>query len=151
GGVGASTIAINCAWLVAHEFKRRAALLDLDLQYGTVALALDVEPTHGLREALEHPTRIDSLFINSATVKIGERLSIMAAEETIDSAVTYDPAAIDLLLDELARQSDCVIVDVPRAFAEARARVLANASEVLVVTDLSLGGLRDAKIGRAHV
>jgi pilus assembly protein CpaE len=144
GGVGASTLAINCAWLAAHEFKRRAALLDLDLQYGTVALALDIEPTHGLREALENPSRIDSLFINSATVKIGERLSVMAAEETPDIEVAYDPAAIDLLIDELARQADCLIVDVPRSFAAARARVLASATKVLVVTDLSLAGLRDA-------
>jgi len=143
GGVGASTLAINCAWLVAHEFKRRAALLDLDLQYGTVALALDIEPTHGLREALENPSRIDSLFINSAIVRIGDRLSIMAAEETPDSEVAYDPAAIDLLIDELSRQADCVIIDVPRSFAAARARVLANATEVIVVTDLSLAGLRD--------
>jgi pilus assembly protein CpaE len=144
GGVGASTIAINCAWLAANDFKRRAALLDLDLQHGTVALALDVEPTHGLREALENPSRIDSLFINSATVKLGERLAIMAAEEGPDSELAYDPAAIDLLIDELARQSDCVIVDVPRGFAAVRARVLASASDVLVISDLTLAGLRDA-------
>lgn len=144
GGVGTSTLAINCAWLVAHEHKRRAALLDLDLQYGTVALALDVEPTHGLREALEHPSRIDSLFISSAVVKIGERLIVMAAEETVDNEVSYDPSAIDLLIDELSRQSDCVFVDVPRAFGAARARVFANASDIVVVTDLTLAGLRDA-------
>jgi pilus assembly protein CpaE len=144
GGVGASTLAINCAWLIAHEYKRRATLLDLDLQNGTVALALDIEPTHGLREALENPSRIDSLFINSATVKIGERLTVMAAEEGPDSEVTYDPAAIDLLIDELTRQSDCVIIDVPRGFAAVRARVLASATDVLITTDLSLAGLRDA-------
>lgn len=144
GGVGASTLAINCAWLAANEFKRRAVLLDLDLQHGTVALALDIEPTHGLREALENPSRIDSLFINSATVKIGERLSVMAAEEAPDQEVEYDAAAIDLLIDELARQSDCVIVDVPRGFAAVRARVLGHATSVLVTTDLSLAGLRDA-------
>ena len=144
GGVGASTLAINCAWLAANEFKRRAALLDLDLQHGTVALALDIEPTHGLREALENPSRIDSLFINSATVKLGERLSVMAAEEAADHEVAYDPAAIDLLIDELSRQSDCVIVDVPRGFAAVRARVLGHATDVLVTTDLSLAGLRDA-------
>lgn len=144
GGVGTSTLAINCAWLIAHEFKRRAALLDLDLQYGTVALALDVEPTHGLREALEHPSRIDSLFISSATVKIGEKLVVMAAEEAAETDFHYDASAVDLLLDELARQADCVVVDVPRSYPAARARVLANATEVVAVTDLSLAGLRDA-------
>ena len=40
--------------------RRRVALVDLDLQFGTVALALDLEPSPGLREALEHPGRIDA-------------------------------------------------------------------------------------------
>ena len=63
GGIGASTIAANCAWIAAQEHKHQTTLLDLDLQFGTVALALDIEPTRGLREALENPTRIDSLFL----------------------------------------------------------------------------------------
>ena len=56
-------VAVNFAWLLAHEQKRRRRCIDLDLQHGTLALALDLEPTRGLREALEHPERIDSLFI----------------------------------------------------------------------------------------
>src|SRR5262249_29779124 len=37
GGVGASTIAANCAWIAAQEHKHQTTLLDLDLQFGTVA------------------------------------------------------------------------------------------------------------------
>src|SRR3546814_6381822 len=82
----------------------------LDLQHGTVALALDIEPTHGLREALENPSRIDSLFINSATVKLGERLSVMAAEEAADHEVAYDPAAIDQIGRASCRERVCQYV-----------------------------------------
>jgi len=144
GGVGASTVAINCAWLIAHDQKRSVTLLDLDLQYGTVALSLDIEPSRGLREVLENPGRIDSLFISSATSKIGSRLSVMAAEESVDGDFRYDASAIDLLLDELHRQSDCVIVDLPRTVAATRARVLGAATDVIIVTELSLAGLRDS-------
>src|SRR5262247_908198 len=52
GGVGASTVAMNLAWLMANDHKRDTMLVDLDLQGGTIALALDVEPSHGLREVL---------------------------------------------------------------------------------------------------
>ena len=144
GGVGASTVAVNCAWIVAHELKRSVMLLDLDLQYGTVALSLDIEPTRGLREVLENPARIDSLFISSATTKIGERFSVMAAEEAVDEDFRYDASAIDLLLDELRRQSHCVIVDIPRTVAATRVRVLSAATDAIVVTELTLAGLRDS-------
>jgi pilus assembly protein CpaE len=144
GGVGSSTFAVNLAWLIANEHKQRTCLLDLDLQNGTIALALDVEPTRGLRDALENPSRIDSLFISSAAVKIGDRLSVMAAEESFADEVHYDPAALDLLLQELGRQSDAIVIDLPRSAASVRGRVLAAATEVVLVTELTLAGLRDA-------
>lgn len=52
GGVGATTVATSISWIVAQQRRRRVALVDLDLQFGTVALSLDIEPSHGLREAL---------------------------------------------------------------------------------------------------
>ena len=74
GGVGASTVAMNLAWLMANDHKRDTMLVDLDLQGGTIALALDVEPSHGLREVLDNPARIDSLFVTSVATKFAERL-----------------------------------------------------------------------------
>jgi pilus assembly protein CpaE len=144
GGVGSTTIALNLAWLSASEQMRRTSLLDLDLQNGTIALSLDIEPTRGLREALENPARIDSLFISSAAIKLGERLSVLAAEEAAAEDVHYDPSAVDLLLEEMHRQSETIVVDLPRGVAAVRARTLAAASHILVVTDLTLAGLRDA-------
>jgi pilus assembly protein CpaE len=144
GGVGASTVAMNLAWLMANEHKRETMLLDLDLQCGTIALALDVEPSHGLREVLDNPARIDSLFISSVAVKCGERLTVMAAEEAVDDDVHYNTTAVSLLLDELRRQAHSVIIDLPRSAAAARGVVLSVATEILVVTDLTLAGLRDA-------
>ena len=47
GGVGASTIAVNLAWLISQERGHKTALIDLDLEFGTVALSLDLEPTRG--------------------------------------------------------------------------------------------------------
>src|SRR5712672_195109 len=55
GGVGATTSAVSCAWLMAAERRERIALVDLDLHFGTVALKLDLDPGSGLCEALEQP------------------------------------------------------------------------------------------------
>jgi pilus assembly protein CpaE len=144
GGVGASTVAVNLAWLMANEIKRKTTLIDLDLQNGTVALALDIEPTRGLREALENPNRIDSLFISSASARLNDRLVVMAAEEGFDDEVHYDPAAIDLLIEEVHRQTDIVLLDLPRNAPGVRNRALAAATDVVIVSDLTLAGLRDA-------
>jgi len=144
GGVGASLVAVNCAWLLAQEQKRATTLLDLDLQNGTVALALDIEPTRGLREALEHPARIDSLFISSAAVKVGEHLHVMAAEESVEEDVHYDASGVTILLDAIKRQSECIVIDLPRSAIKARPRALGAATDIVLITDFTLAGLRDA-------
>jgi len=144
GGVGASMLSVSMAWMLAEEQQRRTTLVDLDLEFGTVALSLDLEPTHGLREALENPSRLDSLFISSAVAKFNDRLAVLATEETMASDGGFNPSAVEILFDSLARSSDCIVVDLPRAAVGFRARVLKAATQVILVTDLTLAALRDS-------
>ncbi len=143
GGVGASSMAVNLAWLLSQERGHKTTLIDLDLEFGTVALALDLEPTRGLREALESPNRIDSLFIESATAKLTEKLSVMATEETLAQQIAFNPDAIDILFEAVGRTNTCIVADVPRTSFAVRQRVFEDCTKIVVVTDLSLSGLRD--------
>lgn len=143
GGVGASTVAVNTAWLSAHEFKRRTALLDLDLHFGTDTLALDLEPGRGLREALETPNRLDSLLIASSMVSESERLSVLGAEEPVEDTLSFGATAVGALLEELRGNYEVVVVDLPRHLLPANRAVLGSAGQVILVSELSLAGIRD--------
>ncbi len=143
GGVGATTTAVGCAWVLAEEHPERTALLDLDLHFGTVALKLDTEPGSGLCEALEQPSRIDSLFIDRAMVKISENLRVLAAEASAAQHMTIDAGAIDMLLYELRRKFVRVVVDLPRGATPVQRVVLAAASHIVMICERSLAGLRD--------
>jgi pilus assembly protein CpaE len=143
GGVGATTLATSIAWIAAQERRRRVALVDLDLQYGTVALSLDLEPSHGLREALENPNRIDSLFMERVMVQHSDRLFVLSAEESPDETLLLDFSAVDLLLTELRGKFHYVVVDLPRSFNPCTQQALHSASELILVSDLSLAGMRD--------
>ncbi|HYD65316.1 hypothetical protein [Azospirillum sp.] len=143
GGVGASTVAVNTAWLMAHELKRKTALLDLDLHFGTDTLALDLEPGRGLREALETPNRLDSLLVASSMVTESDRLSVLGAEEPLEESVSFGPAALGALLEELRGTHEVVVVDMPRHLLPANRPVLGSAEQVVLVSELSLAGIRD--------
>ncbi|HIP79226.1 MAG TPA: hypothetical protein EYH07_12265 [Kiloniellaceae bacterium] len=144
GGVGSSTLAVNLAWILSEERKHKTALVDLDLEFGTIALSLDLEPTRGLREALENPARVDGLFISSATAKLTEKLSVMATEENLTSEIKYNPNAVDALFEALGRTNDAIVIDVPRSAYAVRRRIFETATEVMLVTELNLCGLRDS-------
>jgi pilus assembly protein CpaE len=66
GGVGTTTLAVNTAWHLANRQTRRVALVDLDLQNGDCALALEIKPSSGLREALANPLRIDNSCLSGS-------------------------------------------------------------------------------------
>src|SRR3546814_18791330 len=83
GGVGGSTVASSLAWLLAEKEHRSTALLDLDVHFGTGAMAFDLEPGRGLPDALENPSRIDGLFIERAMLRAPERLAVLSAEAPI--------------------------------------------------------------------
>lgn len=144
GGVGTSTLALGAAWVLLHEHKMHTALIDLDLHFGNLALSLDLEPGRGLRHALEHPERTDSLLLASAMVKSDEKLPVLAAEKSLEDVLRFEPASATALLGALAQDYDCLIVDVPRSLDGASRQVLAAADGAVIVTDLSLAALRNS-------
>jgi pilus assembly protein CpaE len=143
GGVGVSTIALNVGWLMAHELSRSVVLLDLDLQFGTSSLALDLEPGRGLRDIVGSPHRVDALMIASSIVPESDYFSVLGAEEAVDEFVQMDGGAITALLKEMKSNFDCVLVDLPRGLLAGQKRLLAASHEIVIASDLSLAGIRD--------
>ena len=143
GGVGTTTAAVATAWLMAERHKQKTVMLDLDLHFGTVALNLDTDPGSGLCEALEQPSRIDALFVDRATVKVSETLRLLAAEAPVAETLMIDAGATDVLLYELRRKFDWVVIDLPRWVSPTQRVVLGAASKVVIVCERTLSGLRD--------
>jgi pilus assembly protein CpaE len=143
GGVGTTTAAVSCAWVLADKHKESTVLLDLDLHFGTVALNLDTDPGTGLCEALEQPSRIDALFVDRATVKVSDTLRILAAEAAIAETLMIDAGAMDVLLYELRRKFAWVVIDLPRWVSPTQRVVLGAATRVVIMCERSLAGLRD--------
>jgi pilus assembly protein CpaE len=143
GGSGASTLATNLAAVLARDTNKKVGLIDLDLQFGTIALQLDVEASQGLREALENPDRIDSMFVNSTASVVGERLHVLATEEGIFEPSYIDAEHLSSFLAQMRQHFDVVVVDVPLHAMGHLWPVIGTATKLLIVTDLSLSGLRD--------
>lgn len=143
GGVGTTMTATGLAWSFAHRRRRRVALFDLDLHFGTSALAFDVEPNKGLREALEHPGRIDGLFIERTTIKHSDTLHILCAEEAMSDLCDINCSALESLISALRIRFHYIIVDLPRRMNLPNQQLLHNASTVVLVSDPSVAGIRD--------
>ena len=77
GGSGSSFIASNIAYILAKESDSRVALVDLDLQFGTVGLNFDKAPKYTIVEALNAIKDLDSVSLEAYVAKYNENLSLL--------------------------------------------------------------------------
>jgi len=143
GGVGTTTLAVNLAWYLSHRQNRRVALVDLDLQNGDCALALNIKATSGLREALVNPHRVDTTLLERVMSPVGERLFVLSSEEPLDDDLRFTVDAVDTLVSALRDQFHYVILDVPRVPSAAYRRALEMADLRIIVADQTLRSVRD--------
>jgi pilus assembly protein CpaE len=151
GGVGATTIATRSAWHLAMERERRVLLVDLDVYLGDAALQLGAVPTNGLREALEHPDRVDDLFLERAIIRAAPRLDLMASLEPLGDVVPFQEDAVLSLLANLLHHYRYVFVDVPGALAAHMMELMHLPSICLLVSDSRLVSARDVARWRARI
>ena len=144
GGVGASTLALSTAAVLADGHKLNTVALDLEPQWGTLSLMLDLEPGRGLREALASPDRIDSLFLDRVLLKYNENLTILSSEEPFDTAITIHPQAAETLLEEVSQKYPVTVVDTPRELTPFSRAILSRADHIVIVAEPTLVSLRDA-------
>ncbi|PWS34201.1 pilus assembly protein CpaE [Falsiroseomonas bella] len=144
GGAGATTVAANLALELSAASRSHVALVDLHLRGGTIGLSLGVKPSSGLRIALEHPDRVDALFLERAAIPVGDRVRVIAAEEPIDAAPTASAESVKRLLELLRHRFNTIVVDLRSPPGAVEKAVLAASRQVLITFGPDVAGVRDA-------
>lgn len=146
GGVGTTAVSVNLAHALARETEGDVVLVDLDLWYGTAALALNVAPRQSLSEMLAQPGRIDDVLLSRYMVKYDDRLSVLSGAGNPTTVKQHPgPEALDVLWTVLRQTVDYVVVDVPHLWTPWVSDVLLEANELVVVAYPDLANLRDAR------
>jgi pilus assembly protein CpaE len=149
GGSGTTTIATRLAWHLAEGRKRPVVLVDLDLLTGDASLQLNVKAQHALREALEHPERVDDLFLERAVTHVSRRFNLLASLEPLDSDIGYHEEGALSLISTLLRKYRYVFVDLPADRAAPLPSLLHLPCVCLLVSDAGLASARDVARWRA--
>lgn len=144
GGVGVTTFATNLGWALANDAGRRTVIVDLDLHCGSVGLMLGLKASVGFMEALRNPHRIDDLFLDRAVVRKSDRLMVLSAEEPLEDATDYNPAALDAVLRTLQQRFHFVVMDLPRRPGPLFRQALEHSEIQIILASPTLTAVRDA-------
>jgi pilus assembly protein CpaE len=142
GGVGATTIAVNMATILAREAPGEALLIDLHPAQGDAAVLLGVEPRFSVVDALENTHRLDEAFFRGLVVEVKKGTSLLASSER---HVIGSPAAdrVRALLGFAATSYKYVVVDVPRTDLSILDG-LDGTQQVIVIVNQELSAIRNA-------
>lgn len=145
GGAGATTLAVNAALLLAAAKGRRVCLLDLDFQFGTVDLHLNLTARSQIADLGSRPERLDDQMLETMMVDGPEGIRVLTAPESVVPLEVLAPDTIGSILDIVSRRYDDVVIDLPVALTSWTGKVLEAADRIFLVTQISVIALRTAR------
>lgn len=146
GGCGKTTLSTNLAVALADRGRREVCLVDLDLAFGDVAIALQLFPAHTIADAVNLAGTLDESGIAGLLTPHSPGLTTLVAPVEPGAAETIPASLVADLLRVLRGMFDFVIVDTPPAFTD---HVLAafDASEVIgLLATLDVPALKNLKL-----
>jgi pilus assembly protein CpaE len=145
GGVGATTLAVQAAAILASRRKGEVCVADLDLQFGVAALYLDLTEAVTVTDVLASGAGLAETPFTSAlgTHRSGAR--ILAAPRDMAPLDTLSVALANALISGLRRDFALTLVDLPSAWTAWTNQVLQSANRIVLVTQLSVPHIHLAK------
>ncbi len=141
GGVGASTIAQNVAWIAAERQQLNTVLVDLDLPFGAAAFDFQKEAQHTVADIVKAADLDDAL--DRAACAVGDRLRLFAAPATPACDLELDAPSVDAFIAAVRRASPFVVLDLPHHWSDGVKQALLRADDVVIVSTPDLASLRN--------
>jgi pilus assembly protein CpaE len=146
GGCGKTTTAINLAFALSQEQNLKVALLDFDLQFGDIAIALQIDPKKTISDAISMQGNIDELGIQSLMINHSKNLDVLLAPTNPTDVEFITGKLVENLISRLKLTYDYIVVDSPPAFTEAILQVFDMADRCFLLTTLDMPALKNLKI-----
>lgn len=146
GGVGATTLAVHAAMILnGKEAPVKSTMLaDLDLSGGACADYLDLTPGWQIDELIADPSRLDERMLDIMATVHSSGVPVLSAHRGFLASTDFSEDVVIRALDAASRKFANLVVDLPRFWQRWTESVLAGSSEVYVVTDASVPGLKAA-------
>jgi pilus assembly protein CpaE len=146
GGAGKTVTASNLALGLA-SIGRRTALVDLDLQFGDVGLALGLVPERTLYDLATSGGAIDADKLDTYMVEHESGVRVLLAPVRPDHASAVTVELMRRVFPLLRASHDAVVVDTPPDFTAQVIAAIDASSHVCLVGTLDSLSLKNTKLG----
>lgn len=142
GGVGATTLAVNLAYELAtsggKDRQPRVCLIDLGLQFGSVATYLDLPRRENVYELLSDIDAMDGDSFGQALSSYEGKLQVLTSPADILPLDIIGPAEVHKILDVARDHFDYIVIDMPGTVVQWTETVLTEAQIYLAMVELNM-------------
>jgi pilus assembly protein CpaE len=145
GGAGNTTLVLQTAFLLHEQAagkRQTTCVVDLNLQHGSCAEYLDLEPRFDIAEIENSPDRLDRQLLEVMLSRHKSGLAIVSAPPCPWEMRTFRPDLVTRLLDLVSTYFDNVVIDMPRTWFPWTDSILAGSDRVFIVTEMTVPALR---------
>jgi len=147
GGAGKSVVATNLAVALTKRADGPVVLVDADLQFGDVAVMLQMTPQHTVVDAVSAGERVDRAMLQGLLARHESGVLVLAAPPEPAFADQVTPNDIINLIGVLREMAAYVVVDTPSAFNDLVFSLIEESDDVLMVGALDIPSIKNVKLG----
>ena len=144
GGVGCTTVAVNLAVALHKTTKKPVILVDGDLRFGDVDIALNLTSPMNLATVLPNLDTLEDEVLRSSLVEHSSGIQVLTAPPYVDAADDIEPEQLGQLLNRLSYlEEGYVVIDAWSSLDDCTLSFLDACQHLVLVTTPQVTSLRD--------
>jgi pilus assembly protein CpaE len=144
GGVGTTTLAVNCGVEIAGK-KRRTGVVDLKPGLGDAALFLGVHSRYTVLDAIANAHRLDASLLDGLLAKHLSGLELLPGSDQFHRPTGADGQAIETVLNLLRDRCEYIVVDAGCQINASALAALSASDMIGVVMNPDVPSIRNAR------
>ncbi|MBP1948064.1 AAA family ATPase [Virgibacillus litoralis] len=142
GGQGRTTVTVNLAAFLAARGSN-VSIIDGDLQFGDLAMALDLDPILTIKEIAERDDSENSVNYYSTH---SSGIELLAAPKRPEHADVIDSEQISAVIDAVHATSEILFVETQTGLTDHTLQVVEKADQILVTATPGMASLKNARL-----
>jgi len=142
GGLGKTTVATNLAVGLAKQAPMSVVLIDADVQFGDVATALSLNPSHTLPDVVAALAQDDMMVLKTLLVPHSSGFYTVCGADQPDDGDRVTGDELSHLIGRLAELFRYIIIDTAPGLGDHALAALEQATDAVFLCDMSVPSAR---------
>jgi pilus assembly protein CpaE len=146
GGVGCTILAVNMAIAMHRVTRESVVLVDASLQFGDIAVMLNLQPTYSIADLVPQIDEMDSNVLETVLVSHTAGIKVLLSPPRPEMADLVSAEHLQRILEQLKHRYDYIVVDTWTSLHDTVLVILDQADLIVLPTTPDISSLRNVRL-----